>query len=161
MLRDVADVGAAATAEDREVRQRAAQRDVARREVGGIAVVEILGLVELGVAEHGGVRAQTADPLAPGARLRDRPREVRRVRAIDHVVERRPVGLGVDLLDRGAQRLPARQAAVRLDRERHRDGQSGRARGAHHADRLVGVGERERGDRSTAVSASVRICAEW
>ena len=73
--RDVPDVGAAAAAEHDEVRQQLAQRDVARGEIGGIAVVELLGLVELGVAARRGVRAQAADPLAPGAvRRRARPR---------------------------------------------------------------------------------------
>ena len=61
-------VGAAAPAEHIEVGQLAPQGRVARAEVVRIALVELLRLVQLGVALGRRVGAQAADPLAP---LRD------------------------------------------------------------------------------------------
>ena len=75
------------------------------------------------------------------------------MRAVDHVVERRTVRFGVDLLDRPSQRLAAREPAVGLDGEGHHDRQPGCARRAHHSDRLVGVGERHGRDE---IGGSVR-----
>ena len=71
----VAAVGAAAAAEHRHGAQARAQRAVLGAERGGIALVELLGLVELGVALGRRVGAQAADALAPGA---VRPRARRR-----------------------------------------------------------------------------------
>lgn len=73
----MADVGAAAAADDLELRQFMAKRDVPLGEVGGIARVERLGLVELGVAAGGPVRPQPADPRA-GVSLGQRVGAVRR-----------------------------------------------------------------------------------
>ena len=61
-----------------------------------------------------------------GCAARDRLLEVRRVGAVDHVVGGAPLRRVVDLLDRAAERLPARQAAVGLERERDHRRQPGR-----------------------------------
>ena len=55
--------------------------------------------------------------------------EVRRVRAVDHVVGGRGAGRVVDLLDRVAERLAARQPPVGLHRERDHHRHAGVARG--------------------------------
>ena len=49
-------VGAAAAAEHCEPGQPLAQRDVLERELLGVADVELLGLVELGMAQARGIR---------------------------------------------------------------------------------------------------------
>ena len=122
------------------------QRGVALRQVGGIALVELLRLVQLGVALRRRVRAQAADPPHPRLAAGDRVLEVRRVGAVDHVVGGRAVGRVVDLLDRAAERLAARQAAVGLERERDHRRQPDRRSRPRDADRLLGVGHRDRGD---------------
>jgi hypothetical protein len=99
---------------------------------------------KLGVAELRRVRAQPGDPLQPVAAVREHLLEVRRVRAVDHVVGHRPARLGVDLADRVAERLAARQPPVGLDRERDHDGDLGRGCGASDADRLLRVRHRDR-----------------
>src|SRR4051795_8138484 len=119
--RDVPDVGAAATTQDRQVRETAAKRYIALGEIGRIAVVELVGSVELGVTAHRGVRTEPPDARAPVTVLGKRALEMGRVRAVDHVVERSAVGRRVDLLDGAAQRLAAREPAVGLDREGHDD----------------------------------------
>src|SRR5206468_6236305 len=70
-LADVAVIGAAAAAEEPYVRHRAAQLAVLPRELAGIARVELLGLVELGVALLRGVRADAAEAADPVAALLD------------------------------------------------------------------------------------------
>ena len=84
-----------------------------------------------------GVRPQPRDPLAPAPARRQRGGEVRRVRAVDHVVGDRPERLGVDLLDRVAERLAVRQPPVGLDGERDDRGEPGRVGGAGDAGRLA------------------------
>ena len=59
----VPEVGAAAAAQHGQVRQRFAQPDVPRAEVGRIAVIELLRLVQLGMAERRRVGPQPADAL--------------------------------------------------------------------------------------------------
>ena len=120
--------------------QERAQRAVLGAERRGVALVELLGLVELGVALGRRVGAQAADALAPGAVLVEHAGEVRRVRAVDHEVGDRAVGLGVDALDGVAQRLAVGQAPVGLQREGDHRRQAVVAGGAGDADRLVGVG---------------------
>ena len=95
--------------------RRSAQRGVALAEVARIALVELGRLVELRVAARRGVRAQAADPLQPRLAAREHVLEVRRVRAVDHVVRGPGAGLVVDLLDRVA-RAPRRSAAARRSR---------------------------------------------
>ena len=70
--RDVADVGAAAATEDARFGSCRAV-GVAPAEVGGIAVVEILGLVQLGMAAGRGVGAQAAQPPEPRAAVASAP----------------------------------------------------------------------------------------
>ena len=68
-------IGAAAAAQDGELRQLGAQLCVTRAEVDRIALVELLGLVQLRVALARGVGAQTANPVAAmPLRCRARPR---------------------------------------------------------------------------------------
>jgi hypothetical protein len=59
------------------------------------------------------------------------------MRAVDHEVRGRGVRSRVDLLDRLAERLAARQAPVCLERERDDDRQADVARGSNDAERLV------------------------
>ena len=93
-------VGAAAAAEDGELRQALSQRDVLERKLLGVPDVELLRLVELGVRKARRVRSETHDAVCPaGARL-EHAVEMRRVRAVDHEVGRVPVRADVDLLDR-------------------------------------------------------------
>ena len=124
-------IGPAAAADDRDAREARPQSGVVLAELGRIAVVQLVGLVELGVALRRGVRAQAADPLDPRLADLDRVREMRGVRAVDHEVGGGAVRLGVDLLDRITQRLAARQAAVGLDREGDGDRDPGGCGGLH------------------------------
>ncbi len=98
------------------------------------------------MAQRGRVRAQAADPRRPGLVRREHGLEVRGVRAVDHVVGGRPSGGFVDLLDRVAEGLAVRQAAVGFEGERDRGRQSHVPRRLRQADRLVRVGHRDRGD---------------
>ena len=72
-------IGAAAPAQDRELRKLGPELGIAAAQIGRIALVELGGLVELGVALGGGVCAQAADPirlvdrLAEGLAARQRP----------------------------------------------------------------------------------------
>jgi hypothetical protein len=139
-------VGAAAPSEHGHVAQSRAERDVARGQRLGVSRVELDGLVELRVAPRGRVRAQARDPVLPGAATGQDAGEVRRVRAVDHVVGGGGERLGVDLLDRLAERLPAREPPVGLDGERDRRRESRAGGGARDPDRLVHVRHRDRGD---------------
>ena len=127
--------------------RRAARRSSAPSSAGSPSSSSV-GLVELRVAPRRGVRR--AGPRS--ARASSPPAasdggEVRRVRAVDHVVGDRPERLGVDLLDRVAERLAARQPPVGLDGERDRPPGCPAASAARAiADRLVGVGHRDRRD---------------
>src|SRR4029453_7320926 len=62
---DVTVIGAAASAEDDQLRMEPAQLGVASGKLGGITAVELLGLVELGVAERGSVGPDAANPAGP------------------------------------------------------------------------------------------------
>jgi hypothetical protein len=69
----VALIGAAAAADDRQRRQPVAKQRVARGQLLGVAGIQPLGLVELGVAQPGCVGANAGD--APGPRaIEDAPR---------------------------------------------------------------------------------------
>ena len=91
-------------------------------ELGGIAVVEILALVELGVALARRVRPHAVDPRELGVGAGEGLGKVIRVGAVDHVIERRVTGGGVDRGNRLAQRHAGRQRAVGLDGERDHHG---------------------------------------
>jgi len=113
----VAVVGAAAAADDAEVGQRGRQRAVFAAQLAGVAAVEVLGFVELGVAAARGIGTDAGDPPDPLAACLELRREVTRVGAVDHQVLGGGAGLGVESLDRLAQRFAARQPPVGLDRE--------------------------------------------
>src|SRR5215212_4645655 len=113
----VAVVGAAASAEHREPRELLLEGHVASSEVLRVALVQLVRLVELGVALGRGVGAHASDPLGPRRSGVEHAGEVARVGAVDHVVGGRAVRLVVDLLDRLPQSLAARQPAVCFDRE--------------------------------------------
>ena len=68
------------------------------------------------------------------------------MRAVEHEVGGRSVGLRIDPLDRLTERHVARQAPVCLDRERDHDGQLGSPGGPDDPDRLFRVGKRQRRD---------------
>src|SRR5215218_3631031 len=97
---DVAVVGAAAAAEDAKARQALRKLAVLAAELLRVAIVELLRLVELGMAHSRGIGPDAADPVAPGIVAVDDVGEVRGMRAVDHEVGGRPAGLAVGLLDR-------------------------------------------------------------
>ncbi len=120
------------------------RRVVRRDEEVEVAGVELLGLVELGVAEGGGVRVDLHDASEPLAVL-ERGGDVGRVGAVDD----EPVG-GVGRIDESdgvTQRGPVRQPTVGLDRETDEDRNPDRTRRAYDADALLRAGERVRRDR--------------
>ena len=80
---DVPGVGPAAAADDAQRRQRRGERGLVAGERRGVALVELLRGVELGVAEGGGVDPGAADPLPPGPGIGQGGGHVRRVRAVD------------------------------------------------------------------------------
>ena len=80
------------------------------------------------MTQPGGVGAQPPDACHPRLVGGQRRGEVRRVRAVDHVVARVGGGRGVDGLDRRLQRRPRGEAAVGLDRERDRRRHAGAPR---------------------------------
>ena len=121
-----------------------ADREVLLGEPDRIAVVEDIGLVELGVALRRRVRPNPENAV-PRPRPVENGQEVRRVGAVDHEVRRRGIRLGIDLLDRLGKGLTGREPPVGLDGEGHRDGETMLRRGPDDADRLVDVRDRERG----------------
>ena len=139
-------VGPAAAAEDVQLRKLPAQPPIAGAEIRGVAVIELSRLVELGVALGRRIRPQAANPLAPNPAALQHPLEVRRVGAVDHEVRgARPVSAStVSIASPSA--LPARQPAVRLDRERDRRRESRVGGRSRDADRLLRVRHRERRD---------------
>ena len=99
-----------------------------------VALVELLGLVELRVAEPRGVHAQPAD--AAQRRLAGETHgDVVGMGAVDDEEGRGSAGGGVDLLDRFGDADAAGQAPVRLDGEAGDDRQAGRRRGASRSPR--------------------------
>ncbi len=114
---DVAVVGAAAAAIDPQMRQAFGQSAVKRAELGRVAVVQCLGGVQLGMAEAGGVGAETADTLYPIGFRRQRLGEVVGMGAVDHVIGRGVAGLGVSLGDGFGQGLTSGETAIGLDCE--------------------------------------------
>ena len=139
-------VGPAAAAEHVELRETRSQSGVAGAEVVRVAVVQVLHLVQLVVAHHRRVCAQSANPVAPRLIRGQHVLEMRGMRAVDHVIGGRSARGLVDRLDRLAKGLAGREPAVGLQGEGDDRGQPGVARRLSHADRLVGVRHRERGD---------------
>ena len=137
-------VGAAAAAQDRQVREPLADREVLLRQPERIAVIEDLGLVELGVALGGRVGTDSENAV-PWPRAVEDGQEVRRVGAVDHEVRRRGSRLGIDLLDRLGEWLTAREPSVGFDGERYGDGETVLRCRPDDADRLLGVGDGEGG----------------
>ena len=97
-----------------------------------------------------GVGTHAAQPRASLAEGAEHALEVRRVGTVDHVVGRRdsPASgrIGIDGVDRRAQRFPARQRAVGLEREGDRRGPARTCRGARDADPFGARRHRDRGD---------------
>jgi len=140
----VAVVGAAAAAEHGEARQTLAERHVLVRQLLGVTHVELLGLVQLRVAQARRVGAEAADPVRPlGARL-ENVVEVGRMRTVEHHVRRGGAGARVELLDRRAEWLAAGQAPVRLDGEGDHYRETDGLRGANDSHGLVEVRHRDR-----------------
>jgi hypothetical protein len=89
----VSGIGPTAAAHDLQRRQPLLQRAVGRHEDAQVTLVQGLGLVELGMGPGGGVGADAADALDPGAGLVERREQVLRMGAVDHEVRRRRVGV--------------------------------------------------------------------
>jgi len=100
-------VGAAAASQDRQPRQPLADGEVTTGKLDRVARVELLRLVELGMALRRCVRAYAPQSL-PRTILVEHGHEVRRVGAVDHVVGDHTAGLVIDLVDRLGKRLAAR-----------------------------------------------------
>jgi hypothetical protein len=140
----VAYVGAAAPAEDREVRVDVVQLRVLRAQLERVAGVERLRLVELGVGLSRRVGAQTAQSFRPpGVRLQD-AREMGRVGAVDPEVGSGTTGGVIDSLDGLPEPRSVRECAVGLHGERDGDRDPGLLGREHDADGLVRVGDRHR-----------------
>jgi hypothetical protein len=105
---EMAYVGAAATAEDREAGAGGAQVRVLRAELGRVTGVERWQLVQLGVGKPGGVGPDAAQPLDPGGTWVKDLGEVRRVSAVDGVVRGGATRGVVDALDGLAETCPVR-----------------------------------------------------
>ena len=88
--------GAAAPSHDCEVRQPRLQLAVVASEGDWISRIQLVGLIELGMALLRRVGAETADAATPVTVLVEHMREVRGVSSVDHEVGDRPFGLGVD-----------------------------------------------------------------
>ena len=138
----MARVGPAAPTHDLQRGQPLLQRAVRRHEDAQIALVQLLGLVQLGMARGRGVAAQPRHPLHPRTAVVEGRDHVLRVGAVDQEVRRRRDG--VDLLDRRLQGGAVGQPPVGLDREADADREPERVGRAHHADRLAGVGQGQR-----------------
>jgi hypothetical protein len=139
---EMAYVGAAAAAEDREVRNGAVQLGVLRRKLFRVAGVQRLRLVQLGVGLARGVRPYPAQPVGPRSAWVQHVGELGRVSAVDREVGRRSTGDVVDALDGLAQAGTVRQHTIGFDRERDRDRDLGLVRSEHDTDSLVRVGHR-------------------
>lgn len=139
---EMAYVGAAAAAEDGEVRKGAAQLGVLRAKLFRVAGVQRLRLVQLGVGLARGVRPHTAQPVGPMGSLVQHAGEMGGVGAINREVGRRSSGGVVDALDGLAQPGTVRQHTIGFDRERDRDRDLGLVRSEHDTDSLVRVGHR-------------------
>ena len=96
-------IGATAPADDIQVLELRAHHPVAVSEVQGIAGVQLLRLVQLGMALDGRIRAEAPNAIAPHSRLVQYMVEVRWVRAVDHEVRGTSLGLGVYFFDRRPQ----------------------------------------------------------
>ena len=78
--------------------------------------------------------------------------------AVDHEELGRPSRRSIDALDRLGEWRPVREPPVGLDRERRDDRHTGAGRCLHDADRLLGVGQRERSDALGTRAPSTPIC---
>src|SRR5215210_4445613 len=101
----MSNVSAAATAHDPEPGEARPEAGVAGGQLSRITRVQLFGLVELGVAQAGRVRAQCANPIQPRLVGPGKPGGyVLRMRAVDHVPGDRRAGRFVDALDRFTER---------------------------------------------------------
>mmetsp|Transcript_34177 Transcript_34177/g.80589 ORF Transcript_34177/g.80589 Transcript_34177/m.80589 type:complete len:397 (+) Transcript_34177:153-1343(+) len=130
-LGDVCHVGAAAASEDVQFRKALLlQLPVLLSEIEWISAIQLRRRVQLRMAFAGGVGPQAPDlqhpRLSGGSSLLEHCGDVRRVRAVEHVVLRRSVATGsVDHADSTLERFTRGQRSVSLDREgddaRHRE----------------------------------------
>src|SRR5689334_5423531 len=100
-------IGAAAAAEHIHVPEARTQVAVMPPELAWIANVEIRRGIELGVAARRRIGANAAQARDPRLAAFQRAREMRRVRAIEHVIGRRVARFAIGLLDGVTERLPA------------------------------------------------------
>jgi hypothetical protein len=114
---EMAKVGAAAAAEDREVRNGVAQLGVPRTKLFRVAGVQRLRLVQLGVGQSGGVGSDAAQPLGPRGAWVEHVGEVRGVSTVDGEVRSGATRDVVDALDGLAQPGAVRQHTIGLHRE--------------------------------------------
>ena len=105
---EMAYVGAAATAEDREVGAGGAQVRVLRAKLQRVTGVERWQLVQLGVGQSGGVGPDAPQSLGPGGAWVQHVGEVRRVSTVDGVVRGGSTRGVVDALDGLAETCPVR-----------------------------------------------------
>ena len=99
------------------------------------------------MAAHRGIGAQSAQSFHPRLVLLQRIDEMRRVRAVDHVVSRRTGSGVIGLLDRRAHGFAARQSAVGFGGERDHHRHARRLGCARNADRFAGMGHGEGADQ--------------
>lgn len=85
----------------------------------GIPGVQFLGIIQFFMAHLRGVWPQAPDPARPGGVTIQCIGEMRRVRAIDHIIGWTAVGRLIDFANSLAQALPGRQAAIGLYCESH------------------------------------------
>ena len=101
-------VGAAASAQHIDLREAAEQLGILLAELLRMTRIELGGIVELGMALARGVGPDPAHALHPAGILVQDLSEVIGVRAVDHVIGRRPTRRAIDRLDRVAQAFAGR-----------------------------------------------------
>ena len=126
---------------------RPAQLAVLLGELGGVAGVQLGGGVELGVGQRRRVGADAADPCRPRRVRVEHGGEVGGVGAVDHVVGGVAAGGVVDGGDGVTESVAGGQGSVGLDGERDDHRHADIARSEGDADRLGGVGHRDRRDQ--------------
>ena len=115
-----------------------------------VARVELLGLIELGVAQPGRVGSHGAEAQRPVAGVGERRGDVVGVRAVDAVVGDVAIGRRIDGANHVAETRAVGEPAVGLQREVQHHRHAKVAGGERDAEPLACVGERARGDEVAA-----------